>query len=63
MTDITVVWESGDTNSQWTDKCAQIVESFGLPGDKYMTKVTEDYMIFSFVDAEDALIAKLMLGG
>jgi hypothetical protein len=39
------------------------VETFGLPGDKYTTELTADYMIFKFEDLEDAVIAKLMLGG
>ena len=63
MIDIKVPWKDGDSVSDWTDKCAQVLESFGLPGNKYMTKVTEDYMIFSFVDAEDALMARLIIGG
>ena len=53
----------GDTVSLWTEKCATIIEAFGLPGDKYFTSVTEDYMLFNFIEAEDAVMAKLMIGG
>ena len=63
MTDIKVAWKDGDSVSDWTDKCTRVLESFGLPGNKYMTKVTEDYMIFSFIEAEDALMARLIIGG
>ena len=63
MTEIKVAWKDGDSVSDWTDKCTRVLESFGLPGNKYVTQVTEDYMIFSFVDAEDAVMAKLMIGG
>ena len=63
MTDIKVAWMIGDTVSLWTEKCATIIEAFGLPGNKYFTSVTEDYMLFSFVEPEDAMIAKLMIGG
>ena len=63
MTDIKVAWKDGDSVSDWTDKCTLVLESFGLPGNKYMTKVTEDYMIFSFIEAEDALMARLIIGG
>ena len=62
MTEIRVNWMNGDTVVLWTEKCATILEAFGLPGDKYFTSVTEDYMIFSFVDAEDAVMARLMIG-
>ena len=63
MTEIRVNWMNGDTVSLWTEKCATIMETFGLPGDKYYTSVTEDYMLFSFVEAEDALMARLIIGG
>ena len=63
MTEIRVDWMAGDTVSLWTEKCATIMETFGLPGDKYFTSVNEDYMLFSFVDPKDAMMAKLMIGG
>jgi hypothetical protein len=63
MTNIQINWKEGDTVTLWTEKCVSIIEAFGLPGDKYFTKVTEDYMLFSFIDAEDALVAKLIVGG
>lgn len=63
MTEIRVDWMVGDTVSLWTEKCATIIETFGLPGTKYFTSVTEDYMLFSFVDPEDALMARLIIGG
>lgn len=62
MTEIRVDWMVGDTVSLWTEKCATIIEAFGLPGDKYFTSVTEDYMLFSFIEPEDAMMAKLMIG-
>lgn len=63
MTEIRVNWMEGDTVSLWTEKCATIIEAFGLPGNKYFTSVTEDYMLFNFIEAEDAVMAKLMIGG
>lgn len=63
MIEIRVNWMEGDTVSLWTEKCATIIEAFGLPGTKYFTSVTEDYMLFNFVNPEDAMIAKLMIGG
>lgn len=46
----------------WNEICARIMERFGLPGGRYTTEVTSDYMIFHFNTAEDALVAKLMVG-
>jgi hypothetical protein len=33
---------------------------FGLPGDKYVTHATEEYMDFYFKDERDAIIFELM---
>jgi len=63
MTEVRVDWQAGDDVPIWDEKCIRIIESFGLPGTKYETQLTEDYMIFHFNDPEDALVAKLMLGG
>ena len=63
MTEIRVDWQAGDDIPLWDKKCIRVIESFGLPGNKYKTELTEDYMIFHFKDPEDALVAKLMLGG
>ena len=47
--------------SQWNEVCANIVERFGLPGGKYTTEVTEDYMNFNFVDEQDGLMCQLLV--
>jgi len=62
MTNIKVYWIEGDEVTLWIGKFAKIMEVFGLPGDKYLTNAHDEYMLFSFVDAEDAVMAKLMLG-
>jgi hypothetical protein len=31
------------------------METFGLPGDKFFTHMTEDYMDFHFYDERDAI--------
>jgi hypothetical protein len=38
------------------------VEKFGLPGDKFETHVTEDYMDFYFKDERDAILFELTCG-
>jgi hypothetical protein len=52
---IRIPWKSGDTVSNWNDICAWAVETFGLPGDKFITHPTEDYMDFMFRNSEDAV--------
>jgi hypothetical protein len=62
MTKVTINWRQGDTINDWDKKCIRVIETFGLPGNKYTTELSEDHMIFTFVDAEDAVIARLMIG-
>ena len=60
MTEICVPWKS-QSNIWWNKICANIVEHFGLPGGKYTTEVSEDYMKFFFNDERDALLCKIMI--
>jgi hypothetical protein len=49
-------WELGDTNGQWNEACIYALETFGLPGGKYKTELTADWMIFNFEDSRDAIM-------
>jgi len=62
MTKVKIVWKTGDTISDWDKKCIRVIETFGLPGNKYTTEISEDHMILNFVEPEDAMVAKLMIG-
>ena len=60
---IRIDWSIGDGYGEpWNEICATVVEKFGLPGGKYTTEISNQYMIFHFREAEDFLIAKLTLG-
>ena len=43
-------------------RMAQVVELFGLPGDRYVTDVSANDMTFWFRDANDALLFRLCHG-
>jgi hypothetical protein len=60
MTDIIVPWES-QNNVWWNETCANIMEHFGLPGDRYVTEVSTECMKFSFYDDRDALMCRLLV--
>lgn len=60
MTEIFVPW-ANQSNNWWNETCAQIVDHFGLPGEKYTTEVNENYMKFFFKDERDALLCKIMI--
>jgi hypothetical protein len=46
----------------WNQTCTWAVEQFGLPGDRFTTHATEDYMDFYFVDERDAILFELVCG-
>jgi len=45
----------GDTISDWDETCIWAIEQFDLPGGKFYTHMTEDYMDFIFKDEKDAI--------
>lgn len=59
--EIMIPWRSGDSVSSWNELCARVVEHFGLPGGRYTTEVSADWMGFKFLDEKDAFVCKLML--
>ena len=59
---LTLNWVHGDYMELWNMRMARVVELFGLPGDRYVTELTEDYMTFWFRDAHDALLFRLCHG-
>jgi len=60
---IKIDWEIRDGHDSWNEICTVVIEKFGLPGEKYTTELSNDYMIFNFKEPEDALLAKLTIGG
>lgn len=43
----------------WDHLCAAAVEMFGLPGDRYITDISEFSMTWSFRDDRDAVLFRL----
>lgn len=52
---IRIYWQINDTITRWDIICVWAMETFGLPGDKYITHPHEDYMDFIFKDERDAI--------
>jgi len=59
---LTLHWARDDYMELWNMRMANIVELFGLPGDRYITEITQDYMTFWFRDHRDALLFRLCHG-
>ena len=60
MNNIHIPWKN-QSNLHWNDLCAQVVEHFGLPGERYISQPEEDWMIFSFYNEQDYLMCKMLL--
>ena len=57
---VTVPWSSQlDTVTAWNEVCAQAMELFGLPGNRYMTEANVNDMTWYFKDEKDALLMML----
>ena len=61
-TRVRILWQTNHKHSTWNETCAWAVEQFGLPGDKFETHATEDYMDFYFKDEKDAILFELTCG-
>ena len=60
-TRVRIPWTKGDI-IDWNETCAWAIEKFGLPGDKFTTDPTVDYMDFYFKDERDAILFELTHG-
>ena len=57
---VTVVWDN--QNGFWgNETCAIVLEGFGLPGDRYVTKPSHDAMFFDFKNEKDANLCRILL--
>lgn len=45
--------------SEWDEVTIWGIDHFGLPGQRYITDLSADYMTWIFKDAKDALIFRL----
>ncbi len=63
MYKVKITWKLGQDSSEWWNQvCAWTIEEFGLPGNKYKTVLTENYMIFEFDEQENAALMALRWG-
>ena len=43
----------------WNETCAQGMELFGLPGDRYINDLTADHITWIFKNPQDVLLFRL----
>jgi len=54
-----IVFRTTDSKLRWNEICAQIIEQFGLPGNRYFTEVGLLNMTVIFRNPQDLLLFKL----
>lgn len=59
-TTVRIPW-NGQENYWWNEVCADILEVFGLPGDRYTSHPTPNYMDFHFKSTKDVELCKILI--
>ena len=59
--EVCVDWKTGQNNIWWNETCAIVLEVFGLPGDRFVSTPTADYMLFTFKSQKDADLCRILL--
>lgn len=57
---VSIPWK-GQSNKLWNEACANVLEVFGLPGNKFTSHPTADKMDFRFKSIKDAELCKILL--
>jgi hypothetical protein len=52
---------TGQSGHWWNESCADIMEVFGLPGSRFVSHPTPDYMDFYFKSERDKELCKILL--
>lgn len=58
--EFSIFWKS-QSPTWWNDMCADVVEVFGLPGDRYTSHPYDDRMLFRFKSKKDYQLCKILL--
>ena len=59
-TTVRVPW-NGQGNYWWNEMCADVLEVFGLPGDRFTSHPTPNFMDFHFKTKKDAELCRILL--
>ena len=57
---VSVPWQ-GQKEFWWNETCADVLEVFGLPGERYTSHPTTDKMDFNFKSKRDAELCKILI--
>lgn len=58
---VQVDWQDYQGTIWWNETCAMVLETFGLPGHRFIYKPSIDHMLFQFKSVKDKLLCELLL--
>ena len=58
------MWGPGaESETEWNAISVWCLETYGLPGDRYITDISTEFMTWFFKSEQDAVFMKLKYGG
>ena len=57
---VSIPWQ-GQSNHHWNQVCADVLEVFGLPGDRFTSHPKMDQMDFYFKSKKDADLCQILV--
>jgi hypothetical protein len=57
---VSIPW-TGQNEYWWNETCADVLEVFGLPGNRYTSHPTQDKMDFYFKSEKDADLCRILI--
>ncbi len=57
---VRIPWE-GQSGHWWNETCIEVLEVFGLPGNRFNFHPHPNYMEFSFTNKKDADLCQILL--
>lgn len=57
---VVVLWDN-QNGFWWNETCAMVLEVFGLPGNRYVSRPSHDAMFFDFESKKDADLCRILL--
>lgn len=58
--EVSIPWD-GQSGKWWNESCANVLEVFGLPGDRFVSSPSMNCMRFHFKSEKDAALCRVLL--
>lgn len=59
--EVIVDWLPKEGETDWNNPLASVLEVFGLPGHRFISTPTDDFMVITFKNTRDADLCRILL--